>query len=332
MDELSRQLPGRLERLSERLTWAAQPVDPEALRRRGRRWRRRRLAAGAVAAAALLVGAVAIVGRGADLLPVPSTGVATAPATRSVVLTATAPDGGQAAEAKVAAAAQIVRERLAAAGVEAPSVQATGGRMLVKVPESRWRDDLPALLTAPGRLELRPVQAGAIATDPRRPFSTVACTADPPLPAPDRQAVLCVRPEGADNAAHADTKLLLGPAAAGNDEVRSAHPSDTMSTPGDGADWQVVVELTPPGQRALQELTASAACQPVAEASREIAVVLDGSVVLHLPVAEAVACGTGISDGSISVQGLTERQASRLAALVTSDPLPVRLRPQPPRP
>jgi preprotein translocase subunit SecD len=332
MDELSRQLPGRLERLSERLTGAAQPVDPEALRRRGRRWRRRRLASGAVAAAALLVGAVLIVGWAADLLPVPSTGVAAQPATRSVVLTATAPDGGQAAEAKVKAAAQIVRERLQAAGVEEPSVQARGSRMLVKVPESRWRDDLPALLTAPGRLELRAVRAGAIATDSRRPFSTVACTADPPLPAPDRQAVLCVRPEGADNAAHADIKLLLGPAAAGNDEAGSAYPEDTMSAPGDGADWQVVVELTPRGQRALQELTASAACQPVAETTREIALVLDGSVVLHLPVGEDVACGTGISGGSISVQGLTERQARRLAALVTSDPLPVRLRPQPPAP
>jgi hypothetical protein len=58
---------------------------------------------------------------------------------------------------------------------------------------------------------------------PRRPFSTVGCTATPPAPAPDKQVVLCLRSPGADNAADADTKLLVGPAALRNGEIAEAY-------------------------------------------------------------------------------------------------------------
>jgi SecD/SecF fusion protein len=329
MDELFQQLPGRLERLSERLTQTAEPVDPEVLRRRGGRSRRRRLVAGAVAAAALLVVVAAGVGRVSGLLPVPSTGVTAQPQLRSVRLAATAAGGGPADAAGLAEAARILRARLQAVGVDDATVTERDGGLLVAIPPPRWREDLTPLLTAPGRLELRPVIAVADATDPSRPFSTVACTADPPLPPPGERAVVCVRPDGADDAAGADTKLLLGPAAAGNEAVGSARPmtTNTLSLSG-GGDWEVDVLLTGRGERALQELTAAAACQPAGSAARQVAVVLDGSVVFHAPIAEAVGCGQGIFGGTIAITRLTERQAGRQAALVSGSPLPVRLEPR----
>ena len=56
--------------------------------------------------------------------------------------------------------------------------------------------------------------------------------------------------------------------------------------------------------------------------------VLDGSVVFHAPIAEAVRCGQGIFGGTIAITRLTERQARRQAALVSGSPLPVRLEPR----
>jgi preprotein translocase subunit SecD len=325
MDELFQQLPGRLDRLADRLTATAFAPDPAVLRRRGRHWRRRRWGAGVVLGAAVLGGLVVGTGRVLDHRP--------APIQRqhqvSLALAATTPDGGRPDGARLAATARILRARLEAAGIQGGSVQARGSGLLVEVPAAQWRDDLTALLATPGRLELRPVIAQAAATDPRAPFSRARCTATPPAPAAasGQQAVVCLLPQGAANAASATTKLLVGPAALGNADIASVKleppPPGTS-----GAAWQVVLTLTGPGGQAFQQLTDAAACQPAGSVRRQIAIVVDGTAIQAPPVATDVRCGQGLPSGAaIAVTGLAEREARILYALLANQPLPLHVEP-----
>ena len=48
---------------------------------------------------------------------------------------------------------------MAAADVKGGSAEVDGGAVVVRVPEGRLNGELTALLTVPGRLELRPVRA-----------------------------------------------------------------------------------------------------------------------------------------------------------------------------
>lgn len=244
-----------------------------------------------------------------------------------MALAATTPDGGQPDGAQLAATARILRARLEAVGIHGSSVQARGGGLLVAVPAGQWRDDLTALLTTPGRLELRPVIAQATATDPRAPFAGVRCTATVPAPAPasDRQAVVCLLPQGAASAASATTKLLVGPAALGNADIASVQleppPAGTS-----GAAWQIVLTLTGPGGQAFQRLTAAAACQPAGSVRRQIAIVVDGIAVQAPPVATEVGCGQGLSSGAaVAVTGLAESEARAMYALLANQPLSLRV-------
>jgi preprotein translocase subunit SecD len=280
-----------------------------------------------VVAAALLAGLVVGGGRLLDRQPAP----VSQPQVTSVVFAATTSGGGRPDVAQLADAARVLRMRLEVAGVHGASVQARGGGLLVVVPQEQWREEVATLLAAPGHLELRPVLAVAAAADPRRPFSTVGCSATPPAPAPDKQVVLCQRPPGADNTADADTKLLVGPAALRNDEIAEVYRDQVPPQPErPDAAWQVVLTLTGQGARTFQQLTATAACQPPDSVRRMIAIVLDGSVLEHPPVTTAVRCRQGFPPGTpIALSRLTEQQARTLDALVSSGPLPVRLERQP---
>jgi len=211
------------------------------------------------------------------------------------------------------------------AGIRGGTISVASGTVRVTVPAAHWRQQVAVLLAAPGRFESRPVLARAAATDPRRAFAAVDCTT-PSVPPPDKQTVVCLQPQGADSgAADADTKLLVGPAAITNNQIAAVAPPSRDLTFG----WAVTIQLTGQGERTLQRLTATAACQPAGSARRQIAMVLDGIALNSVAVAMEIPCRQGLSQASLIVSRLTEQRARALQALATSGPLPVRLQRQP---
>jgi len=229
--------------------------------------------------------------------------------------------GTGADEATLAEAARIIEGRMAAADVKGGSADVDGGAVVVRVPEGRLNGELTALLTVPGRLELRPVRERADAGETRRPFSAVECSSPIPVP-PGTEGVVCVAGPGAADG----DKLLVGPVAVDNVGIDKAEVVILEYDPNARA---VVLTLDRAGGRAFAELTGRLACEPPGSPRREVAIVLDGVVINNPPVAEDVACGIGIVGGQVQVNALEELEATRLAALAANGPLPVVLRPRP---
>ena len=244
----------------------------------------------------------------------------------SVTFAAATPSGRPADTVQLASTTRVLQARLDAAGIRGGTISVASGTVRVTVPAAHWRQQVAVLLAAPGRFELRPVLARAAATDPRRAFAAVDCTTTPPVAPPDKQTVVCLQPQGADSgAADADTKLLVGPAAITNNQIAAVAPPSRDPT----GDWAVTIQLTEQGERTLQQLTATAACQPAGSARRQIAMVLDGIALNSVAVAMEIPCRQGLIQARLSVSRLTEQQARALHALATSGPLPVRLQRQP---
>jgi SecD/SecF fusion protein len=88
--------------------------------------------------------------------------------------------------------------------------------------------------------------------------------------------------------------------------------------------WEVSVDFRGSGERKWAKLTSKAACAPVGDPQRRVAIVLDDEVISSPQVETTVACGTGIAGGSTLITGdFTKSEAQELALLVRAGALPV---------
>jgi SecD/SecF fusion protein len=88
--------------------------------------------------------------------------------------------------------------------------------------------------------------------------------------------------------------------------------------------WFVSVDFRGDGGRAWKDATAKAACSPIGDPTRRIAIVLDDKVISSPQVNETVACNVGIAGGSTQITGnFTPEEAKDLAALIQGGALPV---------
>jgi hypothetical protein len=259
---------------------------------------------------------------------------------RYLVLTPNADAHSQPAviPATVAAAAGVLRRRLAAARVTGGSVRVApeGRRILVGVP-ARDRGLLTGL-AAPGRLEFRVVYAMGAPTGSSLDGLPPARSSAPP-PSADvlarYGAERCGQgsggtPGGTDVAAGAgqavaaewmvgcdrpgDNRYLLGPARIGNGGVASAvaYPAGPGAVVGPTRGWTVVVFFTAAGQTAFTDLTADTV-------GKQIAVVLDG-VVWSAPTVDM-----RINGPAEVASDVDQAPARALAAVLSVGPLPVAL-------
>ncbi len=108
--------------------------------------------------------------------------------------------------------------------------------------------------------------------------------------------------------------LELGPA-----DVTGAQVADAEAVPpqqGSPA-WSVLVSFDANGRAAYEELTATAACQPVGDPQRRMAFLLDGEVLSAPMVADTVACDVGIPGGETQLSGsFTEESATEIAEAI----------------
>jgi SecD/SecF fusion protein len=115
--------------------------------------------------------------------------------------------------------------------------------------------------------------------------------------------------------------LVLGPTAVSGDQVESA--AAIFDSQGAGL-WAVSINFLPEGEEQWAQLTAEAACAPVGDPARRIAIVLDEAVLSSPGVAPSVQCDVGITGGETLITGnFDEETSNELALLIRAGALPV---------
>ncbi|MET7637303.1 protein translocase subunit SecD [Streptomyces sp. NPDC005438] len=116
-------------------------------------------------------------------------------------------------------------------------------------------------------------------------------------------------------------RLNLGKAAMGGSAVKEAEAQLDQER---GSGWTVNLDLRGDGERTWRELTGKAACHPVGDPQRRVAIVLDNKVISSPQVDESLRCGQGIAGGKTQITGtFGQEEADELALLINGGALPV---------
>ncbi|MFB7170495.1 protein translocase subunit SecD [Streptomyces sp. NPDC056254] len=115
--------------------------------------------------------------------------------------------------------------------------------------------------------------------------------------------------------------LRLQAAALRGDDVKGAA---ARFDPQNGTGWHITVDFTDRGSAQWAETTGEAACRPVGDHGRRIAIVLDDRIISSPAVDPSVGCGAGIGGGGTRITGsFTDTEARELALLISGGALPV---------
>jgi len=205
----------------------------------------------------------------------------------------------------VARTLEVLRHRVDQLGVAEPSLQRSGERrVLVELPGVYDPREAVEVIGRTAQLAFHPVLGLA------EPAAGEPATTAPP--AGDGELVLADEGGG---------RLRLGPPALTGDAVGDARAE---LDPQFQARWQVAIGFQGDGDRRWAELTGQAACEPVGDPTRRVAIVLDGQVISSPQVDPSVACEQGIGGGQTVITGdFTGDEAGDLALLIRAGALPV---------
>ena len=193
---------------------------------------------------------------------------------------------------------EVLRRRVDAFGVAEPTLQVSGDRrIIIELPGLDDPDQALEVIGRTAQLTFHPVlQSVTTGTEPEEPDAIVL----PGEPGED---------------------LALGPAAVSGEQVESA--ASIFDSQGSGL-WAVSIAFLPEGEEQWAELTAEAACAPVGDPARRVAIVLDDTVLSSPGVSTSVQCGVGITGGETLITGnFDEESAGELALLIRAGALPV---------
>jgi SecD/SecF fusion protein len=193
---------------------------------------------------------------------------------------------------------EVLRRRVDQLGVAEPGLQRSGDRrIIVELPGVADPKEAVEVIGRTAQLEFRPVLAIADAAFALRP------------------------PEGAERLTGEDgTSLHVGAPAVAGDALRGAEAVIDTHT---GA-WYVDVKFRDDGAREWAALTGKAACAPMGDPTRRIAIVLERRIVSSPEVGAEVECNRGITGGSTVITGrFTQDEAKELALLLRAGALPV---------
>ena len=192
---------------------------------------------------------------------------------------------------------EVLRKRVDALGVAEPTLARSGDRRII--------------------VELPGVQ------DPREAADTIGRTAQLTIHAVEASVAAGTAPTAGSRLLPDESGALLrlGPTAMTGDLVDSAAVG---SDPQRGSGWFVTLGFGGDGGSRWQQVTARAACAPLGDPTRRIAIVLDDRVISSPQVDDSVGCGVGIAGGSTQITGrFTADEAQELAALVRGGSLPL---------
>ncbi|WP_197022247.1 protein translocase subunit SecD [Candidatus Blastococcus massiliensis] len=201
-------------------------------------------------------------------------------------------------------ALEVLRRRVDALGVAEPTIVRAGeDRIVVELPGLQEPREAVEVIGRTAQLTFHEVLGFA---EPDSPES------DPETAAPDEELVLPDE-DGAP--------LRLSPPALTGEGVDDAGAGSDLAS---GIGWFVTVDFTGSGRTAWEQLTGQAACAPLNDPTRRVAIVLDGEVISSPAVNPDVPCGVGITGGGTRITGqFTQDEAQDLAALVQGGALPL---------
>lgn len=192
---------------------------------------------------------------------------------------------------------EVLRRRADALGVaDAPLARSGERRIIVELPGVQDPAQAAEVIGRTAQLTFHPVVALADAT-------TRAGAGERIIPDED------------------GARLVIGPAGLTGDGVGDARAG---TDPQRGGGWYVTVDLRDGGRQAWAGLTGKAACNPVGDPKRRVAIVLDSKVIVSPQVNEDVACDVGLPGDSTQITGsFTAEEAQDLAVLIKGGSLPV---------
>lgn len=188
---------------------------------------------------------------------------------------------------------EVLRKRIDSLGVTEPTLTRSGeDRIIVELPDVQ---------------------------DPRKAADVIGRTAQ--LTFHDVQGPGTPGGEGLTLPDEQGRTLALGPAALSGAGVKEASAAFDAQQ---GAGWSVSLDFHKDAGRDWTRLTGEAACHPVQDERRRVAIVLDKQVISSPQVSPTVACNTGLPSGSTRITGsFSADEARELALLIQGGALPV---------
>ena len=194
---------------------------------------------------------------------------------------------------------EVMRRRVDQLGVAEPNLQASGTERIII--------ELPGVTDPEEALEV-------IGRTAQLTFHSVEAVVPPQRAERENDDVLILQDESG-------AALRLAPAALTGDAVSNA---EAVTDPLAGAAWEVSLSFRSDGGDRWQEITGEAACAPLGDPKRRIAIVLDEEVISSPEMDQSIQCDQGISGGPTSITGgFTQREAQDLALLIRAGALPV---------
>ncbi|NED14325.1 protein translocase subunit SecD [Streptomyces sp. SID9124] len=192
---------------------------------------------------------------------------------------------------------EVLRRRIDSLGVTEPTLTRSGeDRIIVELPDVQDPRKAAEVIGKTAQLTFHAVQG---------PGEPAADAAGKGLTLPDEQG----------------RELALGPAALSGAGVKEASASFDAQQ---GAGWTVSLDFHKDAGRDWTRLTGEAACHPVQDERRRVAIVLDQRVISSPQVSPTVACDTGLPSGSTQITGsFSADEARELALLIEGGALPV---------
>jgi SecD/SecF fusion protein len=195
---------------------------------------------------------------------------------------------------------EVLRGRVDALGVSEPTLARSGeNRIIVELPGVQDPTEAARVIGRTAQLSFHPVLG----------------VADGPAPDRDKSAGTLVLPDEDGQVLRLDRPVVSGEQVGG-----ATAAQDTQSL----GQWVVNVEFAGDGGDAYQKVTADAACRPVGDPRRRVAIVLDEEIISSPQVDPSIACGSGIAGGSTQITGgFTQASARDLAILIEGGALPL---------
>ncbi|MFJ2415775.1 protein translocase subunit SecD [Streptomyces brevispora] len=192
---------------------------------------------------------------------------------------------------------EVLRKRIDSLGVAEPTLTRSGeDRIIVELPDVQDPRKAAEVIGRTAQLTFHAVQG---------PGTPDAPGTEDGLTLPDEQG----------------RHLALGPAALSGAGVKDASAAFDAQQ---GAGWSVSLDFHKDAGRDWTRLTGQAACHPVEDERRRVAIVLDKQVISSPQVSPTVGCNTGLPSGSTQITGsFSADEARELALLIQGGALPV---------
>jgi SecD/SecF fusion protein len=199
----------------------------------------------------------------------------------------------------------VMRERVDALGVSEPTLARSGEtRIIIELPGVQDREEAVRAIGQQAQLSFHAVRGIA---PPQQGQGQGQQQPEGDTPAP-----------GLDLPDETGQRLELAPAALTGEGVSGADA--VLETGG----WNVSVDFNGAGGDAWGNLTAKAACQPVGDPQRRVAIVLDQRIISSPQIDPSVACNVGIVGGETLITGnFSQAEANNLAVLIEGGALPL---------